>query len=159
MATSKETILQLFNKVDVPNTLSDRHVEIAKSYAMNQLNEKISMSDWCKATGLSTKTYYSWKKDVRGFESYVNQLIDNSVDDSVKDALKAMDKHVIKLAYQTNVSPSEIKIFGDYFGYALEARKRQYLKDNGLDESGNKPVLSPEQRKEQLMKRLTGGNK
>ncbi|ANU12547.1 hypothetical protein B481_0128 [Planococcus halocryophilus Or1] len=156
MATAKETIFQLFEKVDVPNNLSDRNVEIAKSYAMNQLSDRISMVDWCKQNELSTKTFYAWKKDIRGFESYVNQLIDNSVDDSVKDALLAMDKHVVKLAYQTSVTPAEVKIFGEYFGYALEARKRQYLKDNGLDDSGDKTTLSPEQRKNNLLKRLQG---
>lgn len=158
MATAKETISQIFEKVKIPSTLSERHVEIAKSYAMNQLNARISMQEWCKENELSTKTFYAWKKDVRSFESYVNQLIDNSVDDSVKEALNAMDKHVLKLAYQSNVTPAEIKIFGDYFGYALEARKRQYLKDNGLDDSGDKTTLSPEQRRNNLLKRLqTGG--
>ncbi|WP_394122238.1 hypothetical protein [Planococcus donghaensis] len=157
MATAKESILQIFEKVEIPLNLSERHIQIAKSYALNQLNEKASMANWCKDNELSTKTFYAWKKDVKGFEEYVNKLIGDSVDTSVKEALNAMDLHVMKLAYQTNVSPAEIKIFGDYFGYALEARKRQYLKDNGLDDSGNKQTISVEEKRNKLVERLRGG--
>lgn len=158
MATAKDTIRDLFEKVKVPINLTARQVEIARAYALNQMSDKISMADFAKDYNLSTKTFYAWKKDVPHFEKYVNELLDNSVTDSVKDALNAMDKHVMKLAYQTSVTPAEIKIFGDYFGYALEARKRQYLKDNGLNSDGNKPELSVEEKRDRLLKRLRGEN-
>lgn len=153
MANTRQQLEAFFDAVPVPHTLTERHIEVTRSYAMNKLTDRLSIVDWCKAESISTKSFYKWKSEQPNFDKYILQLIDSAGSDDLEEAFARIDRKMIQLSEKETMSVQELKLFQDWYSGHMEVRKKKVLQASGLEEDGT-PKLSIEARRNNLLDRL-----
>jgi len=117
---------KLLKVIPVPNTLNDKHIELATKFARGKLMDGFTIADFCKDNGISTKTWYSFL-EIPEFNHYLSQVQNSVIPADEKDAFQAMKKHVLKIPYKQNPTIKEIELFYETFGYLAEADKQEQM--------------------------------
>lgn len=148
---------ELINAVAVPHTLSEKQVNIAKRYAQEYLLDGFTINDFCSDVGISTKTWYASSfLENPDFVDYLNAIKSAIIPQDEKLAYQELKKHILKLPYKQNITPKEIDMFLEVFGYVAEADKVERMQALGISEGGKKPLSakSIEEKKASLLSRL-----
>ena len=155
--STREQLEKFFDAVKVPSTLTEKHIQICRSYAMNRLTDRLPIADWCTAESISSKSFYKWKAEQPNFEKYFLQLIDSAGSDDLEDAFARIDKKMIQLSEKETMSVQELRLFTDWFAGQMEVRKKKVLMASGLEDDGKS--VSVEERRNSLLAKLQGGSK
>ncbi|MFE1246070.1 hypothetical protein ACFW35_18325 [Fictibacillus sp. NPDC058756] len=148
----------LIDAIEVPDTLSEHHVNFARKLVKAQMTEGHTVLGFCTANNMSTKTYYEYMENP-ALKHYMGQIQDVIIPSDEKLAYEQLKKHLLKIPYKANPTPKEIELFTDTFSYVIEADKRQRMAELGLNDSSiSSSGKSVEERKAKLLSRLKGSN-
>ncbi|MGG3926881.1 phBC6A51 family helix-turn-helix protein [Metabacillus fastidiosus] len=144
--------------VPVPVGIDKKMVDVAKDYVTSRLKEGFTMTDMFKRHGISSKSFYDWKREKPEYEEYINQLSETLIDTNELEAVRKMKKKILAYADKSNVTANEMKIFMDTFSYIFQADARIQSEKLGLNQSagstGGDSFKSLEERKASLLSRL-----
>ncbi|GGF16931.1 hypothetical protein GCM10010954_14470 [Halobacillus andaensis] len=143
-------------EISIPYGISKEQAEKAKRFVIARHQEGISITDFCKREGISTKTFYQWKDD-KVFSSYLTALGETIVTDDESEAWQQVKKKIMKLATSEKAGAKEISLFMESFEYVVEAEKQARMKELGIvpehEKRGSEKSL--EDKKAVLIQRLT----
>jgi cysteine synthase len=143
-------------EIPVPNKLTEQQVNLAKAFVKERHETGISVADFCRNHGISTKTWYEWMKD-EVFESYLKALGGSIITDDEREAYQQVKKKIMQMATKPTASVREIELFLNTFSYVVEAEKQERMKELGIvpaHEKANEKTI--EEKKAILISRLKG---
>jgi cysteine synthase len=143
-------------EVPVPKGVTEQQVRLAKAFVQERYETGISIADFCRNNGISTKTWYEWMKD-EVFESYLKALGGSIISDDERQAYQQVKKKIMEMATKPTASVREIELFLNTFSYIVDAEKQERMKELGIvpahEKASEKTI---EEKKMILLQRLKG---
>ncbi|WP_200411246.1 phBC6A51 family helix-turn-helix protein [Virgibacillus salexigens] len=152
-------IIKDMDAVPVPTGLTERQQNIAKAWVDNELNDGLTVQEFCRKNSLSSATLSKWNKDI-DFSKYVQDLKGEVISSDEIRAYEVVKKHILERVNSANPSDKDIQMFTDHFQYVVKYEQHKAMEKLGIAPNGqpSRDNRTLQEKKEALFRRLKTNN-
>lgn len=142
--------------VPVPNTLSERQIQLAKAYAVDKFRININVIDFCSKYKVGSATWSKWNKE-EVFQSYLVAVQGSLIPEDKWATYDIVKRKIERLASAGDAGVKEIELYLKTFDFMVLADKQRQMDEMGITPAHEKKEFKTlEERKATLLARLKG---